>query len=295
MNQALPSASSVDAVGGRHIRDVGEFFGLGIEARQCAGRPDMAGLGIDAGWCACAPSSWYSVIFCVFGSQRPSLFEPCWVSHTAAVGRGHRGMDGGGADIAAPGYSFDLAGRRIEPRDLVGAPVIRNPEAAVLVGMRAPGHAVGARQLVFHVDDLHRLVAERPHRVLVVAAARPATSAAPSPRRTRGSCRRSTSSAFWSLKPKRGSHDEEAHGVAHVVHAVAPAVLVARDRRHARLEAVAGHAVDEEQVLAARLRQEAACPATWRCRSSAPCPSAGRSRGGVLIGGEVQAAAADRR
>src|SRR3981081_4534553 len=33
-------------------------------------------------------SSWDSVIFCVCGSQRPSLFEPCWVSHTLPSGAG---------------------------------------------------------------------------------------------------------------------------------------------------------------------------------------------------------------
>src|SRR5256885_9824808 len=37
----------------------------------------------------CLPTvSWYSVIVSVFGSQRPSLFEPCSVSHTEPSGCG---------------------------------------------------------------------------------------------------------------------------------------------------------------------------------------------------------------
>jgi hypothetical protein len=49
---------------------------------------------------------------------------------------------------------------------------------------------------------------------------------------------------------------EERHRFAHVVDAIAPAVFVALHRSHPGLEAVAGHAMDEEQVLAALLRQK---------------------------------------
>ncbi len=64
------------------------------------------------------------------------------------------------------------------------------------------------------------------------------------------------SSAFWSLKPKHRPVDEEAHGLAHVIDAVAPAVLVADHRRHAAFEAVAGHAMGEQELLAARFGQQ---------------------------------------
>ena len=76
------------------------------------------------------------------------------------------------------GNSFISPVVGIEPRDLVGAAVVGHPEIAVLVRMRAPRHAVGAGRLVFHVDDLERLVAELAHGVLVARRSRPAIAAA---------------------------------------------------------------------------------------------------------------------
>ena len=163
-------------------------------------------------------------------------------------------MDRRGAEVRRREFLY-LAGHWIEPRDLVGATVIRNPEAAVLVGMRAPGHAVRPGQLVFHVDDLHRRVAERPQRVFIL----------------RQFGRRFRQHRVLAehvihvedhvlglliVEAEARIHHEEAHGVAHVGHAVAPTVLVAHDRSHARLETVTGHAVGEQEILAARIGQE---------------------------------------
>ena len=173
--------------------------------------------------------------------------------------------------------------------DLVGGAVIGNPERAVLVGMRAPRHPVRPGQIVLDIDDLHRLIAERPHLALVLRQVG---------RRLRqlrilAEHRVDVIDDVLGLlvvEAEDGAVDEVAHRLAHVVDAAAPAVLVADHRRHAALEAVAGHAVGEQQVLAAPIGQELLALVHG---DVAPAHIALRQReilGGVLVDAERDAA-----
>ncbi len=165
----------------------------------------------------------------------------------AAVGRGHRGMDRGRAEMRHAVF-LDRGRDRIEPRDAVRRAVIRHDEAAVLRRHRAPREAIAIGQLVLHVDDLHRLVGERADEVLVG-------------RNVGGRGRQHRVLAEQHIDIGRDvvrvlvgerlrAVEEEMHRAAHVVDAIAPAVLVVPDRRHAALEAVAREAAPDENVLA---------------------------------------------
>ena len=106
------------------------------------------------------------MIFCVLGSHRPILFEPCSVSQTEPSGRRHGRMNRGGTDVGNREI-LHLAGLRIEPGDLIRHAEIGNPQVAVFVRSGAERHAARARHVVLDVHDIHRVAAERPHRVLV--------------------------------------------------------------------------------------------------------------------------------
>jgi hypothetical protein len=163
-----------------------------------------------------------------------------------------------------------------------------DPELSVSVGMRAPRHAVAAGQLVLDIDDLHRLVGERPHLVLVLG-------------QVGGRLRQHRVLAehvveivdhvlgLLLVEAEPRIHHEVAHRVLHVVDAVAPALLVARRGRHPRLEAVARHAVLEVHLLAARLGQQLLALVH---RDVAPAHVARLQRevgGEALVGAELEA------
>ena len=170
-----------------------------------------------------------------------------------AVRRRHRGMDQRRAGMR-DAKLLDLAARRIEARDPVRHPVLRDPEIAVGVGMRGPGETIGPGHFEIDIDDVERLVVDLRRGVAI----------------GRELGRRFRQHRGFPEHVVEIGHDlvglgvaeagavgeRGAHRLAHELDARAPAVLVGGDRRHLRLEAVAAQAIVEQRLLAARLRQE---------------------------------------
>ena len=170
-----------------------------------------------------------------------------------AVRRRHRRMDQRRAHMRDAEF-LDLAARRIEARDAVRHPVLRDPEIAFAGRDARSREAIRPRHLEIDVDDVERLVVELGERVLVG-------------RKLRRRLRQHRLLAEHVVEIEhdlvglgvaeaRPVGERGAHGLAHELDAHAPAVLVGGERRHLRLEAVAAQAIVEQGLLAARLRQE---------------------------------------
>ena len=142
-----------------------------------------------------------------------------------------------------------LAGVRIEPHHLVAAPVIGNPELAVLVLDRAPrAHAVVRREIVLDVNDVHRGRAYRAHERFVLRQffRRAGLRRDFAEQRVEIGCEVFDPSVVQAAAFQ--------HHVAHVAHTRAPAVEIERLRRHPFLERMAGlEAGGEERVLVAQV------------------------------------------
>ena len=171
-----------------------------------------------------------------------------------SVRRRHRGMDGGGALVRRLEL-VDLGGLGIEPADHVGVAVIGDPVFPLLVGEGAPRHAVGAGHVVFDIDDLERLVAQRRLLHLVILRHRGGRRQLGIGPEQRGQIGHHVGLVLRGEMPDAA--DEEMHRADHVIDPRLPCRRVGRRiGRHARFEAVAGEAIIEERLLAGRVGQQ---------------------------------------
>ena len=165
----------------------------------------------------------------------------------AAVRCGHCGVNRGRA-LVRHRILLHFSRFRIQPADLVRIAVIRHPVVAVFVRKCAPRHAARARQFVFDVHDLHRVIVESPDQFLVLRhfgrRLRQNRFLAEKRVDIRSDVRR-----ILVVEWTANSSKEKVHRFLHVGDAVPPSFFIAPRGRHARLEPVARETSPDQQIL----------------------------------------------
>ena len=229
----------------------------------------------------------YSAHWPVAGSKRPSFFEPACATQIEPSGAGTAEWISAGPGFGTR-YSFisPVAGLKCAIR--FDEPYCGIQNVPSLAGCAVQGKRSGPGHLVVHIDDAKRLVGDRRQRVLV------ARHLGRRPRQRRVLAEHLVHverDVFRLLVAEAAPVGERgAHRLAHVFDAAAPAVVVAHGRRHLALEAVAAHAVVDQHVLAARIRQKLDA---LQDRNLGPAHHALLQREvvrDVLLGGELDAA-----
>ena len=85
-----------------------------------------------------------------------------------AVRRGNGGVNAGGL-VGGEREARQFRGFGIQANHFVAAAVVGNPHIAVFIGRGAPGaDALGAAEIIFHVNDVRGFFGDGPQRVFVL-------------------------------------------------------------------------------------------------------------------------------